>query len=96
MGIMFTPWGRLGLSRGRLADTATAGSVLKSLYQTYSPKKPDIYSKGDSNLARLFRFGKTQPFSLWPRAPRSQWQMFPLCLLRVFCVTVRTSGENRP
>jgi hypothetical protein len=40
---------------------SNSGNALELLYQTYAPKKPDIYNKGDSNLAHLFCFGKHSP-----------------------------------
>jgi hypothetical protein len=35
---------------------ANSGNVLKLLYQTNSPKKPDVYGKGHNDLARPFCF----------------------------------------
>jgi 2C-methyl-D-erythritol 2,4-cyclodiphosphate synthase len=32
------------------------GNVLELLKQTYSPKEPDVYSKGDNNFVHLFCF----------------------------------------
>jgi hypothetical protein len=43
--------------KGRLAYAAVCpGGVLELLEQTYSSKKPDVYSKGDNYLTRLFCF----------------------------------------
>jgi hypothetical protein len=35
---------------------SNGGNALELLRQTYSPKKPDVYGKSDSNLAHLCCF----------------------------------------
>jgi hypothetical protein len=38
------------------------GNVLKSLYQTHSPQKPDMYYQANNDLVHLFRFRETNAF----------------------------------
>jgi hypothetical protein len=52
---------KVALEAGNMAfimakELEKIGSVLKSLHQAYSSKKPDVYRKSDNNLVHLFRF----------------------------------------
>jgi hypothetical protein len=40
------------------------GDVLKLLYQTHSPQKPDIYGQVDNYLVHLFRSREPYAFPL--------------------------------
>jgi transposase-like protein len=39
-----------------LSPSLIFGNVLELLEQTYSPKKPDVYSKGDNNFVHKLCF----------------------------------------